>query len=785
MTDLGASLVRRGGCLAAAASLGAVWPGSVGAVSPTPAAADSPGSAAAATLRVNTTRDELVPHDGRCSLREAVAAVNRPAVRTDCGPVGRTSDTIVLRPGRYALSIPPAGSDGNTSGDLDVTGRARLTIVGAGPGATVIDAHGLGDRVLSVSLRARVTLRRLRITGGHAPGSLPGSPGGCTAPGAGGPAVTGSAGNGGGVFNAGSLVLDAVSVIANAAGSGGSGGQGGPGGCGGGAGGQGESGGGVYNGGRLTVFDSTIQGNSAGAGGAGGAGGVGGLGGDGGGIYNRGRLSVLSSTVYENRAGSGGIGGPGGIGGQMPGMDGAGGPGGSGGGVYSTYGRLRVINSTIVDNRAGDGGAGASPAGTGGSGGDGGAVAAWASPSLIDSATLAGNAVGVGGGGGSPAGGSGAGGTGGTLFAAPSTPAGDMRVKNTILASGRGRACAGATSSAIADDGHDLSYHEDGCPGRNANPRLGSLSDNGGPTHTIALAAGSAAIDRIPRGSGDCRGADQRGVSRPQGRACDIGAYEFARPKITIIAPFHQASYERGSRIRARFRCGEGSVASTIASCRGTVRPGHPIRTGQVGSERFVVTAIDKSGHRATKVIRYSVWEYVNPLREVSGLTPRRIDLGVDYAGSGPLLAIGSGTVTMATDTDSGPPSCWAISCWPGGGIVVYRLSDGPYAGRYVYMAEHITVSVRPGQSVRAGQQIATLYAGYPWVEFGWAVGPGPEALAMTDGHRCPCSDPGGWSTIDGRNMDSLLVRLRAPSGYLQPGVPNQSMPAGWPTWSG
>jgi hypothetical protein len=179
------------------------------------------------------------------------------------------------------------------------------------------------------------------------------------------------------------------------------------------------------------------------------------------------------------------------------------------------------------------------------------------------------------------------------------------------------------------------------------------------------------------------------------------------------------------------------------------------------------------------------VWEYVNPVRRVSGLAPRRIDLGVDYGGSGPLLALGEGKVTMASDTDSGPESCWAISCWPGGGIVVYRLTAGPFAGKYVYMAEHITVSVRAGQMVRAGQRIATLYAGYPWVEIGWAAGPGAEALGMADGHRCTCSDPGGWSTIEGRTFDHLLVLLGAPSAYLQPDVPQQSMPSGWPSWSG
>ena len=760
----------------------------------------SPLVAAAATLTVNTTKDELGRHDGRCSLREAIEAVNAPWNRTDCGSVSRRSNAIVLRPGRYTLSIPPVGVDDNTSGDLTVSSTAPLTITGAGVRATVIDARRLGDRVLSVASGARLTLVRLRITGGRPPAASKGSSGAagvsCAASGAGaaGLDAAGTA-DGGGIFNSGTLALDMVAVTGNAAGAGGAGGSAGSSGCSGGNGGQGGSGGGAYNQGRLTLTDSTVWGNTAGAGGAGGGGdsnsfepsgpgGSGGSGGGGGGIYNQGRVFLSASAVYENRAGVGGVGGLAGAGIGPRGADGSGGQGAPGGGMFSASGSLTVTNSTLFSNFAGAGGAGGGLTGAGGNGGSGGAIATAAGPSIVRNATVADNGVGTGGTHGSTAGTPGASGLGGGLFVQSSSAADDMSLQNTIVASNVGWGCVGSTSSAIANGGDDLSYGDKTCPGRRGNPRLGPLKDNGGPTKTMAIEAGSVAIDRVPRRTGDCPSTDQRGVHRPQGRACDIGAYEFAIPNITFITPFPDASYERGSRILAHFRCDDGGVASAIATCKGSIARGHTIRTGRLGTVRFVLTAIDKSGNRARKTIHYVVWEYVNPLRVVSGLTPRRIDLGVDYAGSGPLLALGRGRVTMASNTDSGPPSCWAISCWPGGGIVVYRLLDGPFAGKYVYVAEHITVSVTAGQTVSAGQQIATLYAGYPWSEWGWAAGPGPEALAMTDGNRCPCGDPGGWSTIDGRNMNQLLVRLGAPSGYLQANTPNQNMPVGWPSWS-
>ena len=54
------------------------------------------------------------------------------------------------------------------------------------------------------------------------------------------------------------------------------------------------------------------------------------------------------------------------------------------------------------------------------------------------------------------------------------------------------------------------------------------LQDNNGPTQTLALLPGSLAVHRIPLNACHVKGisTDQRGVRRPQGVACDIGAYE-------------------------------------------------------------------------------------------------------------------------------------------------------------------------------------------------------------------------------------------------------------------
>lgn len=71
-----------------------------------------------------------------------------------------------------------------------------------------------------------------------------------------------------------------------------------------------------------------------------------------------------------------------------------------------------------------------------------------------------------------------------------------------------------------------------------ADPKLGPLADNGGPTKTLLPAKGSDAIDVIPAGSAGCstKVTDQRSAQRPQpgGGKCDIGAVEAAQPPVVI-----------------------------------------------------------------------------------------------------------------------------------------------------------------------------------------------------------------------------------------------------------
>lgn len=66
-------------------------------------------------------------------------------------------------------------------------------------------------------------------------------------------------------------------------------------------------------------------------------------------------------------------------------------------------------------------------------------------------------------------------------------------------------------------------------------PQLAPLANNGGPTPTMAIAASSPAFNRAAAAT--CPATDQRGISRPQGGACDVGAYELVLA-LSLMPPF-------------------------------------------------------------------------------------------------------------------------------------------------------------------------------------------------------------------------------------------------------
>jgi hypothetical protein len=239
-----------------------------------------------------------------------------------------------------------------------------------------------------------------------------------------------------------------------------------------------EFGGGIYNSGTLTVTDSTFSGNQAS---------------QGGGIDNGGTLTVTGSTLSGNSLYVE-IGVP-----ELILY---------GGGIYNeNTGSATVGNSTISGNFVQfwpDRGAGIYN--------DRGTL-------TVSNSTIAGNTATSGGGG---------------IY-----NNGAVNLRNTILAGNAGGSGAPDLSGSLATSGYNLIGNTSGGSGfgttdlLNVNPVLGSLEDNGGPTQTVALLAGSPALNAGD--PGQLGATDQRGVVRSGG--VNIGAYQATASALVLNAP--------------------------------------------------------------------------------------------------------------------------------------------------------------------------------------------------------------------------------------------------------
>ncbi len=116
---------------------------------------------------------------------------------------------------------------------------------------------------------------------------------------------------------------------------------------------------------------------------------------------------------------------------------------------------------------------------------------------------------------------------------------GTVHLKNSILANnnnGSGANDCVLTTASLASDVNNLIENHTGCgtPSTTSVPLLGSLQDNGGSVHTMALLPGSPAINAGDNtacaDAGTVNNLDARGITRPQSTNCSIGAYEKRPP---------------------------------------------------------------------------------------------------------------------------------------------------------------------------------------------------------------------------------------------------------------
>ncbi len=225
-----------------------------------------------------------------------------------------------------------------------------------------------------------------------------------------------------------------------------------------------------YGGGSvLNITDSTIAGNIGT--------GVGSFRFNGAGIYSDGTVTITGSTISNNRIQSSLSGGGGGAGLFMAGTG-------------------TIVNSTFSGNI------------NSGTNSSGGAISSWDGNSRLSlrNTTFSANQS--------------------TWAGGHIAFAGSLDMVNTIFSSGD---CDLSGAAAVKSNGHNIDGGNtcgltNATDMPNTDPLLSPLADHGGPTQTHALQTGSPAIDAADDTA--CPATDQRGVVRPQGVHCDIGAYE-------------------------------------------------------------------------------------------------------------------------------------------------------------------------------------------------------------------------------------------------------------------
>jgi CSLREA domain-containing protein len=435
----------------------------------------------AATIKVNTVQD-AVAIDGFCSLREAITSVNTQAasgnMSGECAAGDGNNDTINVPAGLYLLTLVGDRENNNATGDLDIL--ANVTIAGAGVGATIIDASGLGstpDRVFDVPASSiRVTLRDMTVQNGHAPNIN----GGLCAENGGGIRINNAAvtltdfnldsnlagngsiplscnpGRGGGIFtNGGSLILLRADVTRNFSST---------------------LGGGLHSqGANVEVIRSRFDSNSAQA--------------AGGGIsISSAALVMTQSSVSRNTA-----------------VDAC------GGGIYDDAAGLTVSNSTIVANTAGGGCATVSFAS---------GISVEYANAQLDFVTVSENT------------------SGGISIYSQSNNLKSLNLRNSIISGNGGSSdCFMFSGGSLISQGYNLAGSS--CPSNGpgdivtTNPLLGPLSSYGGPAELMLPHPDSPATNAGSCGASDLF-EDQRGDTRPASvpnvpylyDGCDIGAAE-------------------------------------------------------------------------------------------------------------------------------------------------------------------------------------------------------------------------------------------------------------------
>jgi hypothetical protein len=230
------------------------------------------------------------------------------------------------------------------------------------------------------------------------------------------------------------------------------------------------------------------------------------------------------------------------------------------------------------------------------------------------------------------------------LAAAPAQPDGTLSVSGSIVADQTGGLtdCIGT----ITDDGYNLSSdNANSCKFSAAkhdltktDPKLGPLTDNGGPTETEILKKASPAIDAIPSGKAGCvaDAADQRRIDRPQptGGACDTGAVELEAKAIVI----HPDSLPHGT---------VGEKYHTMLTATGGAYPTYTFSLAHGSLPDGL--SLDSTGHITGTPTKAGTFKFTVSVNDpvLKDYTIVIEDAATNGAGNEPIAATGAPVVSM------------------------------------------------------------------------------------------------------------------------------------------
>jgi len=619
------------------------------------------------SLVVTIATDVVDPADHQTSLREALAYAG-----TLNGPQTITFAPALTASGPALISLGQAGN--STYGPSALGVSSEVTIQGPeGANGIILTRDTVGApgrlRLFCVESVGKLTLRNVTLSNGYAQGGNGFHNGG------------GALGAGGAIVNAGTLNLFNCLFTGNLA-QGGNGGMGGisdlPGysnaevGGGGGMGGDaptdGSGGppvGGAWNYGATGAAGGFGGGGGAAANYAGGPGGFGG-GGGGGAIYGYGGAGgfggggggvTLNSQDAPNRGGYGGDVGARGYGGAGGGMGGA---------VFNDGGTLTVVNCTFYGNVAQRG---LKKSGlNNNAGGLGGAICSRNGSTTLLHTTISGNTAAEGG--------------RGVLIVQEFQQTAMVQIDNSIL---------GETSNSDAGDfrfdriyNGTFGYVDNPTSGAgkgnvirsavnfggaytSANPLLGTLANNGGPTKSLTLLEDSPAFNAGSNTETNNAGltTDQRGTGYPRkrGEFVDAGALEVnALPKINVPDPgdFTEATSSAGAVVN--FSVSATDLEDGVISATANPPSGS---TFVLGDTPVTVMATDSNGATAQKMFVVTVKDTKAPT-----FSPSPGERGVRYCFPGALpdftgTVSASDMVSAVTVTQDPAPGTDAETAFP------------------------------------------------------------------------------------------------------------------------